>query len=127
MRTDLAHRLLASAELLADTKIDVDSFVSDTVEAHMGLLDATERIEELSALLERSGIKSPVERLNSVKDKIDAALEVLRKLDSLYHSGRVSFGKRAPQVSHRKNTHSLQRSQESPSKDRPSRSLLSRR
>lgn len=127
MRSDLALRLLQSAEIIADYKIDVDSLVEDTKDAHLGLLEAKENVEALVSLMQRSKKQGPVERLTKVKERIEEALDVLRRLDALYHSGRVSFGNRTPQVRHTKKTHSLQRSQERPDKNRPTRNLLTQK
>ena len=127
MRRDLARRLLTSAKVLADAKFNVDSFVEDTVDAHLGLLEASENLEKVVALLQRSDSQGPAEKLTRVKQRVDEALDVLRRLDSLYHSGKISFGNRTPQVVQRKNTHSLQSSQERPTKDRPTRKLFSQK
>jgi len=127
MRSDLAIRLLQSANVIADYKIDIDSFVEDTKDSHLGLLEAKENVEALVSLMQRSKQQGPVERLTKVKERIEEALDVLRRLDALYHSGKIGFGNRTPQVRHTKQTHSLQKSQERPDKDRPTRGLFTQK
>lgn len=95
MRKALSLRILRVVSKLADSKPNVDEFVQDVVDAHIGLLNASEDLESVIKLLERSGSQSSKEKLDNVKQKLDDALSVMRRLDHLHSSGRLSFGRRA--------------------------------
>ena len=95
MRKVLSLRLLRVALKLADSKPNIDEFVHDIVDAHIGLLNASEDLESVMHLLERSGSQSSLNKLDNVKQKLDAALDVMRSLDHLYSSGNLFFGRRA--------------------------------
>jgi len=124
MRLAISERLLQVALHVAGSKIHFDRFVADTVNAHLGLLEASEDLESVLSLLERSNNQGAQKRLEKVKTKLDSALEVLRTLDALYATGKLSFGDRAPQVKskmYKRKVRDLESSQEKPAPDRPTR------
>lgn len=122
MREDTLQRIVRVASKLAGISISFDKFVQDVTDTHIQMLEARTGIESVKDLLSRSGHESAAKRLEEVQEGLDAALEVLRKLDDMYHSGNLRYGPRAPQVhSPNKPNAGMMSWQEKPSPTRPSR------
>jgi len=123
MRSAVAKRILGVATHLVNSRISFDEFIRDVTDAHIGLLKATEDLKSVKDLLVRSGHESPAQRLEMVQKDLDFALETMRTLDALYHTGKLRYGPRAPQVPHPKQT-AQEASQEKPGPSRPTRKKL---
>lgn len=80
------------------TRLSFDDFIKDVTDAHIGLLDASKSLKSVSNLLQRSGHESTAQRLEQVQKDLDFALETMRKLDALYHTGKLQHGPRTPQI-----------------------------
>lgn len=123
MRSAIAQRILGVATHLVNSRISFDEFIRDVTDAHIGLLKATEDLNSVRDLLIRSGHESPAQRLEQVQKDLDFALETMRVLDALYHTGKLRYGPRAPQAP-KQTARGMESSQEKPTPSRPTRKLL---
>ena len=122
MRTEIVQRIVRVAARLADTRVSFDEFVQDVTDTHLQMLEARKSLESVKDLLLRSGHESSANRLTEVQEGIDASLDVLRKLDNMYHSGKLRYGPRAPKIRGlNRPTSEMMLWQEKPSPSRESR------